>query len=208
MSEAPLPDDPIVEHREKLRQVAYVARERVGERLNDVWWWFLIRGVLAVGLAVVALFWPQKTISVLVNILGAYFLFDGLLGVIGAFRSGGRNGFPLFSIVSLMVGAILLFWTTLSVRVFLTLVGAWALLQGIGLFLSNRSQGEDAESSRLFAILGAVLVLIGLILVIWPSTGVVAISWLIAVVALILGGVLLFVAERLRRLSRRIDQRV
>ena len=64
MSEAPLPDDPIEEHREKLRQVAYVVRESVGERLSDVWWWFLVRGVLAVGLAVVALFWPQKTIGV------------------------------------------------------------------------------------------------------------------------------------------------
>jgi uncharacterized membrane protein HdeD (DUF308 family) len=190
---------------EKLRQLVTEAKHRVSDKLGDIWWWFMIRGVLALGLAVVALFWPQKTIGILVNILGAYFLFDGLVGAIGVVRAGGKGGFPVFAIVSLVVGAILLFWTGISVRVFLTLVGAWALLQGGGMFLSNRNNDSDAESRQMFGIAGAIMAVTGLILIVWPSTGVVAISWLIAVVALLLGCVLVFVATRLRRLSNRID---
>ncbi len=192
------------EEKEKLRKVVGNAKSRVSDRLVDLWWWFLIRGLLAIALAVVALFWPQKTIGILVNLLGAYLLIDGVLGAIGAIRSGGKNGFPVFAIVSFVVGAILLFWTGISVRVFLVLVGLWALIQGGSLFLSSRNNESDAESRQLIGILGALLAAAGLVLVVWPVTGVVTISWLIAVVALAIGCLLIFVATRLRQISQRL----
>lgn len=192
------------EEREKIRQVMTGAKQRVSNKLDDIWWWFMIRGVLAIGLAVVTLLWPKITIGILVNALGAYLLFDGVVGAIGAVRSGGQRGFPVFAIASIVVGAILLFWTGLSIRVFLTLIGIWALLQGAGLFLSNRSTDSDAETRQLFGTLGAVLAVIGLILIVWPSTGVVAISWLIAVVATVIGCAMIYVAIRLRRVAVRL----
>ena len=193
------------DEREKLQQVVTAAKQRVSNKLDDIWWWFMIRGIMALCLAVVALFWPDKTIGILVNLLGAYLLFDGVVGAIGAVRSDGKSGFPVFAMVSIVVGAILIFWTGISVRLFLTLMGVWALLQGSGMFLSNRSSDSDAESRRLFGTVGAVLAVIGLILIVWPSTGVVAISWLIAVVALVIGCVLIFVATRLRRITDRLS---
>jgi uncharacterized membrane protein HdeD (DUF308 family) len=193
------------DEREKLQQVVTAAKQRVSNKLDDIWWWFMIRGIMALCLAVVALFWPDKTIGILVNLLGAYLLFDGVVGAIGAVRSGGKSGFPVFAMVSIVVGAILIFWTGISVRLFLTLMGVWALLQGSGMFLSNRSSDSDAESRRLFGTVGAVLAVIGLILIVWPSTGVVAISWLIAFVALVIGCVLIFVATRLRRITDRLS---
>jgi uncharacterized membrane protein HdeD (DUF308 family) len=42
-------------------------------------------------------------------------------------------------------------------------------------------------------------VLIGLVLIFWPGTGAVAISWLIAALALTAGGVLVYLALHLRR---------
>jgi len=193
------------DEREKLRQVVTAAKQRVSNKLDDIWWWFMIRGIMALCLAVVALFWPDKTIGILVNLLGAYLLFDGVVGAIGVVRSGGKSGFPVFAMVSIVVGAILIFWTGISVRLFLTLMGLCALLQGSGMFLSNRSSDSDAESRRLFGTVGAVLAVIGLILIVWPSTRVVAISWLIAVVALVIGCVLIFVATRLRRITDRLS---
>ena len=195
----------MADRRDNLQQVVTATKQRVSNKLDDIWWWFMIRGIMALCLAVAALFWPDKTIGILVNLLGAYLLFDGVVGAIGAFRSGGKSGFPVFAIVSIVVGAILIFWTGISVRLFLTLMGVWALLQGGGMFLSNRGSDSDAESRQLFGIVGAVLAIIGLILIVWPSSGVVAISWLIAAVALLLGCLLIFVATRLRRLSKRVD---
>lgn len=192
------------EKREKFQQVVGGAKQRVNDKLGDIWWWFLLRGVLALGLAIAALFWPQQTIGLLVNLLGAYLLFDGVVGVVGAVRVGIKNGFPVFAIASLVIGAILLFWTGMSVRVFLVLVGAWALLQGVGMFLSSRSSDSSEESRQLCKIIGAVLAIAGLILIVWPGTGVVTISWLIAAVAAVLGCALIYVAMRLRRIERRM----
>jgi uncharacterized membrane protein HdeD (DUF308 family) len=117
------------EERQKLQQVVTAAKYRVSDKLGDIGWWFMIRGVLALGLAVVALFWPEKTMGILVNLLGAYLLFDGVVGAIGAVRSGAKGVYPVFEIISIVVGAILIFWAGISMRLVLTLVGVWALLQ-------------------------------------------------------------------------------
>ncbi len=193
------------EERKKIRQVVTGAKQRVSNKLEDIWWWFMMRGIMAVGLAIAALVWPQMTIGIMVNLLGVYLLLDGVMGAVGAVRSGGQRGFPVFAIASMAVGAILLFWTGLSIRVFLTLVGVWAVLQGTALYLSNRSTDSDAETRQLFGIAGAILAASGLILIVWPGTGIVAISWLLSFIALVIGSVMIFVATRLRRLSKRIS---
>ena len=190
----------------KLAAVASDAKHRVSGKLSDLWWWFLIRGVLALGLSVCALFWPQQTVGLLIKLLGGYLLLDGLLGAISTFRSGDKRGAPVVAIVGLVVGMALLFWTGLSIRLFLILVGAWALIQGIGMFLSSRNKEADPESRNLVGIVGGVLAIAGLILILWPSTGVVTVSWLIAAISLLLGCLLIFVATRLRRVARRLQQ--
>lgn len=192
---------------EKLRTAVSGVKHRASDKLSDLWWWLMVRGFLAIGLALFAMFWPQQTVRILVNLLGAYLLFDGLLGAVGAFRSGERRGAPLVAIVGLVVGVLLLFWTGLSVRLFLILVGAWALIQGVGVFLSSRHKESDPDSRNLVGIAGGALAVAGLILVVWPNTGVVTVSWLLAIVALLLGCLLIFVATRLRRISKRINNK-
>ncbi len=189
---------------EQLRKVVTGAKHRVSDKLGDLWWWLMIRGVLALGLAVFALFWPQKTVGLLVNLLGAYLLLDGILGVVGSFRSDENRGAPLAAIIGLVVGAVLLSWTGLSVRLFLILVGVWALLQGAGMFLSSRNHESDREARSLVGIVGGALAVAGLILIVWPNTGVVTVSWLIAIIALSLGCLLIYVGNRLRRIASRI----
>ena len=194
------------EESKKIQQVVSTAKHRTSDKLADLWWWFLVRGVLALGLAFAALFWPQQTVGLLTKLLGGYLLLDGALGALSAFRSGDKRGAPLVSIVGLVVGAVLLFWTGLSMRLFLILVGAWALVQGVGMFLSSRNKDSDPESRNLVGMVGGALAIAGLILMIWPSVGIATVSWLIAAVALAIGGLLIFVATRLRRVAHRLRE--
>ena len=60
--------------------------------------------------------------------------------------------------------------------------------------MSYRSHESDAETRRLVGIIVTGLTAIGLFLVVWPITVVVEISCLMAVVALLIGSVQLFVA--------------
>lgn len=191
--------------REKIRKAVTGAKHKAGERLGDIWWWFLIRGVLMLALAIFALFWPQKTIALLVYILGAYLLIDGALGVVGALRSSDKRNVPMLAVAGLVLGAVLLFWPGVSVKTFLVLVGAWALVQGVGMFFSSRGKDNDPESSQLVGSVGAVLAMAGLILVLWPNTGVVAVSWLFAGIMFVVGSVMVYVAIRLRTLVKRLE---
>jgi uncharacterized membrane protein HdeD (DUF308 family) len=136
--------------------------------------------------------------------LGAYFLIDGVIGAIGAFRSGDRGAQLMQAIVGLAIGLVLLLWTDVSAKLFMIFVGIWLVLQGFGLFLSSRKI-EPAEGERgLMGIIGGIMALVGIVFVFWTDTGVVAISWLIGIGALIIGGLLVFLATRVRRLRTRV----
>jgi uncharacterized membrane protein HdeD (DUF308 family) len=69
---------------------------------------------------------------------------------------------------------------------------------------ARRANVDDAERGLMTSIGGTVAV-IGLILLIWPGTGVVAISWFIAFGALLFAALLIFLALRVKRLQQRID---
>jgi uncharacterized membrane protein HdeD (DUF308 family) len=70
---------------------------------------------------------------------------------------------------------------------------------------TTRANVEDADCS-LMTTMGWAVAVVGLILLIWPGTGVVAISWIIALAALLLAGLLIFLALPLKRLKKRVDK--
>ena len=52
--------------------------------------------------------------------------------------------------------------------------------------------------------IGGIAAIAGVILIIWPGTGSVAISWVIGIAALIVGGLLIFLASRVRQARMRV----
>jgi uncharacterized membrane protein HdeD (DUF308 family) len=54
-------------------------------------------------------------------------------------------------------------------------------------------------------IIGALAGIGSLVLVIWPGTGVVTVSWAIAIAALLIGGSLVYLALRLRKIDKRVE---
>ena len=146
--------------------------------------WLMIRGILILLIGIFAISWPQLTIGILVKGFGAFFILDGLWGAIVSFQSEKKNGGALASLLGIVLGIILLFATVASVRFFLILVGSWAFIQGIAIILF-RLDRSSPESRTLFGISGAVLALAGLILLVWPVTGVVAVSWLLGATGIV-----------------------
>ena len=169
-----------------------------------MWWSFLLRGLFALALAACALFWPQRTIAILTKILGAYFLFDGATGAFSAYRSGDRGSALVPAIVSLAAGLVLLFWTAISAKVFLVIIGIWAILQAIGLLASSWQMDSDDENRLFVALVGIALLITGVVFIVWPDTGVVAVSWLIAIGAAIVGALLIYLATRFKRFGKRV----
>lgn len=194
------------ERREKVGEVAAAAKHRVESKLGQIWWAILLRGVLALGLAVCAFVWPEKTLSIFVKLLGAYFLIDGAIGAVSAYRSGDKAAPLLQAVVSLAIGLVLLLWTDVSGKLFLILVGIWLVLQGISLLLAAFRMESADEERGLAMIIGAVMAAIGAVFIFWTNTGVVVISWLIGLGALVIGCLLIYLATRVKKIRSRINQ--
>lgn len=191
--------------KEQLQAAATGARVRISDKLGNVWWSFFIRGLLAVALGIAALFWPKATLALLIRLIGLYVLFDGVLSLLAAFRARELGAYLVPGLISVAIGLILLFWPDVTGRLLLVIVGLWAVFQGVILFLAGRRADMNDPDRGLAITIGAVAVIAGLILVIWPGTGVITISWLIAIVALSIGALLIFLGLRLRQVEKRVE---
>jgi len=192
------------EREERVRAAAAQVRSAVSGKLGDVWWAFLLRGVFAGLLGIFALFWPTASFTILTRVVGLYCLADGLSGLMGASRVD-RGAYIPQIVVSLVVGGVLLFWPATSVRTLLMVFGAWALFTGVSQIVAARRANIDDNNRGVMTTIGTTVAVIGLVLLIWPGTGVVAISWFIALAALLFAALLIFLALRLKRLKGRID---
>ena len=191
--------------REQIRAAAIAARTRLNDKLGDVWWSLLARGLLALALGVAALFWPKATLVLLIRLIAAYALVDGALGLISAFRARDLRSNLAPGIISIAAGLILLFWPGLSGRLLLIIVGLWALLQGATLILAAMQTDADDPDRAPALTIGAGAAVVGLILALWPGTGAVTIAWAIGIAALLIGSSLLYLALRLRKFDRRVE---
>lgn len=184
---------------ERLRAAAMGARERSG----GMWWTFMIRSILALVLGLCALFWPSTTVEILITLVGVFCVVDGLTGLLGVFRTPERGANLVAPLVGLAIGLVLLFWPDATVRMLLVVFGASLLFIGISqIFGARRADLQDGDR-RVMTTIGGITAAAGLILVLWPGTGVVAISWLIAIPALLVSALLIFLALRLKRVQER-----
>jgi uncharacterized membrane protein HdeD (DUF308 family) len=174
-------------------------------RLGDMWWAFMLRGVFAAVLGLCALIWPSVSLALLIALVGLYCLADGVAGLLGAWRAAERGPNLLQALLGIAVGAILLLWPGASIRVLLVVFGVWALFTGVSQIVAARREHLESNERGVMTTTGGIAAALGLILIVWPGTGVVAISWVIAVVALLLAALLIFLALRLKRLQGRVD---
>jgi uncharacterized membrane protein HdeD (DUF308 family) len=191
---------------ERLQAAAAGLKSRVSGKMGNVWWAFMLRGLLALGLGVSALIWPKLTLALLVRLIGIYALLDGAAGLISGIRGRDLQTYFVPALVSLAVGAVLLFWPGVTVKLLLIILGIWALLHGANLFLAGRNADQNDPNRGLLLTIGLVLAVIGLVLIVWPGAGAVTISWLVAALAFVVGAMLVFLALRLRQAKLRVDK--
>ncbi|WP_109313393.1 HdeD family acid-resistance protein [Ruegeria sp. AU67] len=180
-------------------------RGALGDQLTDLWWTFLLRGILAGALGIAALFWPTGSISLLIRLVGLLLVLDGGLTLLGFGRRGLIGG---FGIGALLIGLILLIWPEGVARLAFFLLGAWALIVGIGSLMAWRQLPDAHPDASTMRNSGIVALLIGLVLLFWPGSGMVALGWAIAFSALAVAAVMLWLAMRFKRAHDRVAMRV
>jgi uncharacterized membrane protein HdeD (DUF308 family) len=172
--------------------------------LAQNWWAIALRGVFAIIFGIIALLMPGATMLALVLLFAAYLLVDGIFAIIAAVRAARKQerwGWLIFEgLVDLVTGGIAAVWPLITIVAFALLMGAWAIVTG-ALLLGASYRLNSPHGRWLMALAGAISVIWGVLLIIWPLIGALVLTWWMAAYALIFGVAMLVLALRLR--SRR-----
>ena len=165
------------------------------------WWAVAIRGVVAIIFGLIALLWPGIALGALIIVFGAYAIVDGILALIAAVRGAERNAnwfvLAIEGILGIIAGIVAFVWPGLTALALLYVIAAWALVTGIfEIIAAYRLHNEGAEA-WVIGLAGLASIIFGLLLVIFPGAGALALLWLIGIFAIIFGVLWLFLAWRL-----------
>jgi uncharacterized membrane protein HdeD (DUF308 family) len=168
--------------------------------LARYWWALALRGLFAVMFGLLTFFIPSITLLALVLLFGVYALLDGIFDIVSAFRSSTHHwAFVVEGIVGIIVGILTLIWPGITGMVLLYLIAFWAIFTGVLEIVAGIRLRAAIANEVLLILMGILSLLFGLLIIIFPGAGALAIAFWIGAYALIFGIMLIALAFRLRR---------
>jgi len=180
------------------------------EEVNDTMWsdlgrnwgWIVVRGIAALIFGVLALVLPGITLAALVLLWGAYALADGIIALIAAFRIRDR-GKPFWALVvvgilGVAAGILTFIWPGMTAIVLLAFIAAWSLVMGIFQIIAAVRLRKSIENEWLLGLSGLLSVIFGVLMLINPGAGALAVIWVIGAYAILFGVLLIALGLKLR----------
>jgi uncharacterized membrane protein HdeD (DUF308 family) len=166
--------------------------------VSKYWWIFSLRGIIAIVFGLAALLWPALTLGIMVLLFGLFALLEGLLTVVTSFGKGDEKGgwtLLLEGLVGLLVCVIVLLgtsigsilWPKVAAVMLVYYIAGWAILSGLFKIITAFRIRNEVKGEWMLGLNGLVSILVGVILFLRPGAGVLAVAWLIGVLAIIVG---------------------
>lgn len=172
--------------------------------LSRNWWVFLLRGILAVIFGILAFIWPGTTLLTLIILFGAYALVDGIFAIIAGVAGYGTTerwwAEVIEGVLGMVIGLMTLLWPGATALVVLYFIAAWAIVTGILEIAAAIQMRRYISGEWLLFLSGAVSVLFGVLLFIFPEAGALSLIAFIGAFAILFGSLLIVLALRLRSL--------
>ena len=173
------------------------------EGLPLLWKLQVLSGAAALVIGLVAMVWPLETAAAVVILWGFFVLIDGVgIAVIG-FLSGarGRGWVLLAAAATALVALFAIFRPGVAAATAIWVVGIWLVLRG--LFEAVEALRYRSGSARWLLLTGAALTLALGVLFLWnPGGSVVALAFLLGLLAALRGVALIVAGLRTRQLAR------
>lgn len=156
------------------------------------WWAVVLRGLVMVVFGVLALSWPDKTVTVLLSVFGIIMLAYGIVMLIEALLAKREEEqssvWPLVgAIVAITAGVLTMAWPSATGRVVLYIIAIWAIVSGVIEVIAGFSFPVRDWAVWFMAASGLASIIIGILLISFPGSGVVGLAWLIGLYALFSG---------------------
>jgi len=167
------------------------------------WWLMLLRGIAAIIFGILAFVWPLATGLTLVLFYGAFALVDGIFAIMAAFNGEGgptsKWWLVVVGVLGILAGLLTFFWPGITALVLVMFIGAWALVRGIFEIIGAIQLRKEIDNEWLLILSGALSVIFGLVVLVMPGAGALALVWLIGAYAIVLGILFVGFAFRLKK---------
>jgi uncharacterized membrane protein HdeD (DUF308 family) len=172
----------------------------------DRWWTFVVRGIAAILFGVLTFLWPGITLTALVLLFGAYALIDGVLSIVAAVSNErGRERWwtlVLQGVFGILAAGVTVAFPGLAALALLYLIAAWALVTGAFAVAAAIRLRKTLEREWLLALGGVLSMVFGILLMIFPGAGALALVLWIGAYMFVAGGVLVILGLKLRTWGR------
>lgn len=170
------------------------------------WWLSAARGVVAILFGVIAFLSPDITLFSLVTLFAAFSLVSGAVSVFAGVTYRRSNDhwwlMLLWGGVSIGAGAMALLHPALSALVFVLLIAMNALVCGVLDIATAIRLRKHIQGEWLLGLNGAVSIVFGVLVFLFPGPGALALVWYIGAYAVATGILLLVLSLRLRAQSK------
>ena len=127
---------------------------------------------------------------------------DGIIALIAAFRIRDR-GKPFWAllvvgILGIAAGILTFIWPGMTAIVLLAFIAAWSLVMGIFQIIAAVRLRKSIENEWLLGLSGLLSVIFGVLMLINPGAGALAVIWVIGAYAIVFGVLLIALGLKLR----------
>jgi uncharacterized membrane protein HdeD (DUF308 family) len=173
----------------------------VAESLARRWWVMVLRGVAAIVFGLLAFTMPGLTLAALILLYGGYALVDGVFNLIAAVS--GRGARPwwallLAGLVSIAAGAVAFAMPGLTALALVYLIAAWAIVRGVVEIAAAIRLRKVIANEWWLGLSGALSVAFGVLAMLAPGAGALALVLWIGAYAVIFGALLVAFGVRVR----------
>jgi uncharacterized membrane protein HdeD (DUF308 family) len=199
-----LPDEEArVRASELVRRLGLGTLASVAAPLVQNWWLFLLRGLLAILFGVLTLVQPAAALAALVFVFGVWAFIDGVNALTLAIA--GRRSWQLVivGLIGIAAGAITFWRPGLTALGLYALFAGWSIARGI-VEIAMAVRLRDEVRGEVWMVLGGLIsIAFGVLLIVLPASGVLAVAFLIGIYALLYGLIEIALSFRLRGVRER-----
>ncbi|HTO06817.1 MAG TPA: DUF308 domain-containing protein [Myxococcota bacterium] len=180
--------------------------ERLASILARGWWLLLLRGLAAIVFGLLTLSQPGISLAVLVLLFGFYSLADGLLCVWTAVAGRAHHEswwmLLLEGLLGVGIGVLTFLEPGITALIVLFYIAIWAIGTGVLEIAAAIRLRKEIRGEWLLILAGVASVAFGVLLIVQPGAGALALLWLIGTYALVFGVLVVVLAFRARSFQR------
>lgn len=174
-------------------------------KLRNLWWFFLIRGILLLWFGFFAIGYTGLTFVSLTYAFAFYIVFSGIVTIMHSITGRTTHSHWLLTLIlglfEIAVGLFALRNPVINILVIILLIGITFVIRGIVEILSSFDKAYDAGHKVLLVIAGTLAIIAGIFILRYPVTGTLTFTWVLGVYAFVGGALLVVLSFTIRNLT-------